>query len=183
MITFWKFFKWDRLFLWNIQNIYYWEDSKYSGIPKPEIVIGEGSFGRVFRVAKKSSGKEFAILFGKEEGDSELEQAFLSEMEVLAQVRYHSILSLYGRVNSYPYYIITEYLSKGSVQKYIDLSYKGETPEIWDLTHKFIVILGIALGMRFLHSLNIAHRDWKPGNMLLDDNLYPRIADFGLSKH
>ncbi|KAK8857781.1 hypothetical protein M9Y10_016193 [Tritrichomonas musculus] len=36
--------------------------------------------------------------------------------------------------------------------------------------------------MSYLHSYNIIHRDLKPANILLDENFYPKIADFGLSK-
>ena len=36
--------------------------------------------------------------------------------------------------------------------------------------------------MAYIHRLNILHRDLKPGNILLDEFLYPKIADFGLSK-
>lgn len=45
-----------------------------------------------------------------------------------------------------------------------------------------INIYGIAFGMSYLHHLNIIHRDLKPDNVLLDDDLCPKIADFGLSK-
>lgn len=36
--------------------------------------------------------------------------------------------------------------------------------------------------MAYLHSHEIIHRDLKPENILLDDYLFPKIADFGLSK-
>ncbi|KAK8896348.1 hypothetical protein M9Y10_014246 [Tritrichomonas musculus] len=52
----------------------------------------------------------------------------------------------------------------------------------WDGTKKMINIYGIAAGMAHLHSKNIVHRDLKPANILLDEFLYPKVADFGLSK-
>lgn len=55
-------------------------------------------------------------------------------------------------------------------------------PQEWTITKKYINLLGISFGMRYLHSHNIVHRDLKPENILLDENLYPRISDFGFSK-
>lgn len=45
----------------------------------------------------------------------------------------------------------------------------------------YIILLGLALGMKYLHSHGIIHRDMKPDNILLDDKLYPHICDFGES--
>jgi serine/threonine protein kinase len=45
-----------------------------------------------------------------------------------------------------------------------------------------IVIVGIALGMQYLHSHDIVHRDLKLENILLDDHNRPLITDFGLSR-
>jgi serine/threonine protein kinase len=45
-----------------------------------------------------------------------------------------------------------------------------------------IIALGIAAGLACLHSRGIVHCDIKPGNILLDSDLRPKIGDFGLAK-
>jgi serine/threonine protein kinase len=44
------------------------------------------------------------------------------------------------------------------------------------------LIKGICEGLNYLHQKNIAHLDLKPANILLDCNIVPKIADFGLSR-
>ena len=44
------------------------------------------------------------------------------------------------------------------------------------------IIKGICEGVHYLHQQRIIHMDLKPQNVLLDDNMVPRIADFGLSR-
>ncbi|CAO2146672.1 unnamed protein product, partial [Urochloa humidicola] len=44
------------------------------------------------------------------------------------------------------------------------------------------IIKGICLGLRYLHERHIIHLDLKPDNILLDDGMVPKIADFGLSR-
>jgi serine/threonine protein kinase len=41
------------------------------------------------------------------------------------------------------------------------------------------MIVGLLIGMKYLHSKNIIHRDLKPGNLLIDSNYRLRICDFG----
>ena len=55
-------------------------------------------------------------------------------------------------------------------------------PYGWDNIKKLICIFGIASGMKYLHSYGILHRDLKSDSILMDENLFPKIADFGLSK-
>jgi len=47
---------------------------------------------------------------------------------------------------------------------------------------RYEIIKGICRGLHFLHESNIVHLDLKPQNILLDDTMMPKIADFGLSK-
>ncbi|XP_048548848.1 receptor-like serine/threonine-protein kinase SD1-7 [Triticum urartu] len=70
-----------------------------------------------------------------------------------------------------------EYLPKGSLDKHItDVSCGLE----W--RKRYQIINGICDGLYYLHQNHIVHLDLKPANILLDDTMLPKIADFGLSR-
>ncbi|XP_044361995.1 disease resistance protein RGA5 [Triticum aestivum] len=70
-----------------------------------------------------------------------------------------------------------EYMPKGCLADYLsDASCRLQ----W--TTRYQIIKGICEGVHYLHQQRIIHMDLKPQNVLLDDNMVPRIADFGLSR-
>ena len=75
--------------------------------------------------------------------------------------------------------LVYEYMSNGSLTNVIFGTAKLE----WN--RRAQIAVGVARGLCYLHegcSSQIIHCDIKPGNILLDDNLVPRISDFGLAK-
>ncbi|KAL6599884.1 hypothetical protein ACP70R_045535 [Stipagrostis hirtigluma subsp. patula] len=75
-----------------------------------------------------------------------------------------------------------EYLPKGSLREHLSDESSGLD---WNTRYK--IIEGICYGLHYLHTewkanTPIIHMDLKPPNILLDDNMVPKIADFGLSR-
>nr|XP_045085239.1 putative cysteine-rich receptor-like protein kinase 39 isoform X2 [Aegilops tauschii subsp. strangulata] len=70
-----------------------------------------------------------------------------------------------------------EYVPKGSLHEYIK-----DTSSRLDWIKSYRIIKGICEGLHYLHQNCIVHLDLKPANILLDDNMTPKIADFGLSR-
>lgn len=111
----------------------------------------------------------------------------MNEIQVLSKVDHPMILRFIGyclnNFDSNPFpAIITEFLPNGSLNDEIKISINGIASDEWTSTSKYIILLGISLGMNYLHSKHIVHRDLKPTNILIDENYYPKIYDFGFSK-
>ncbi|CAL4995150.1 unnamed protein product [Urochloa decumbens] len=70
-----------------------------------------------------------------------------------------------------------EFLPRGSLQNYI-----ADPSAVLEWRTRYQIIRGICEGLHYLHEENIVHRDLKPANILLDHNMVPKIADFGLSQ-
>ncbi|OHT16708.1 hypothetical protein TRFO_12966 [Tritrichomonas foetus] len=148
---------------------------------------GSGSFSNVYLIQNKTDGKLYAAKESKKPlQDSQKE--VINEIKILAAaMNCPSIIKLYGfnRTNfdNQPFpVIIMEYMKHGSLLSILDQERSCNAHPNWTPTKKYINILGIALGMKKLHSQNIIHRDLKPANILMDENLYPKICDFGISK-
>ncbi|KAK8888341.1 hypothetical protein M9Y10_039408 [Tritrichomonas musculus] len=73
--------------------------------------------------------------------------------------------------------IVQKYAINGSLRDYLDRYKKNH--KTLPIYNKMFFLYEIAKGMNWLHYKGIVHRDLKPGNILLDENYNPLIADFG----
>ncbi|KAI4977304.1 hypothetical protein ZWY2020_057216 [Hordeum vulgare] len=122
------------------------------------------------------------------------EELFLREVECLMKAKHRNIVRFLGycsdtQGNIFDYdgkkimadvrqrLLCYEYLRKGSLDNYIKDSL-GELK--W--RKRYHIIKGICDGLNYLHENYILHLDLKPGNILLDDDMMPKITDFGLSR-
>lgn len=145
--------------------------------------IGSGSYGVVYLVKENSTNKEYALKEIESPIISRLsEQQLLREIELMNLARHPLVCHLRGfsffsqsTIGHHPF-IVTDYYPNGSLEHVVSGKRK------FNATQKLIVLYGIANAMAYLHNIGIVHRDLKPDNVLLDQNDYPIVCDFGLSK-
>lgn len=152
--------------------------------------IGEGSFGRVFKIVNKETGEIFAVKesFRCSNDNLSKRNRVKSEVAFLLELDFPSITKLVGfsfnniKNKPKPTFVL-EYVSNGSLNEILEMERKGEKIDQWNDTKKLINFYGIASGINYLHSYYMMHRDLKPSNILLDDYLHPKISDFNFSRY
>jgi serine/threonine protein kinase len=110
---------------------------------------------------------------------------FIREVEALAHLTHPCVLRIRGwkpPIGRAPAEIWTSIAENGALSEILGKVRRGAQFPFWNATGKGILIIGIALGMRFIHSKGMIHGDLKPSNILLNSRWEAVISDFGLSR-
>lgn len=140
--------------------------------------IAKGGMGTVYRAKQTTIARDVAIkiLPGNLTQDATFLERFNREVEIIAHLQHPHILPVYdfGEYEGLPY-IVMAYLSGGTLA---DVIQRGPM----ELSAASRVVTQIASALDFAHQKGIIHRDFKPGNVLLDEQGNTYLADFGLAK-
>ncbi|KAL8127204.1 hypothetical protein AgCh_014208 [Apium graveolens] len=143
--------------------------------------IGEGGFGPVYK-GLLEDGQQIAVKRLSENSRQGIDE-FKNEVSLIAKLQHRNLVSLLGYcIKDTERILIYEYMPNKSLDSYI---FDNEVSRMVDWPKLYNIINGVARGLLYLHQdskLRIIHRDLKASNVLLDDDINPKISDFGLAR-
>ncbi|XP_071930692.1 leucine-rich repeat receptor protein kinase HPCA1-like isoform X2 [Coffea arabica] len=142
--------------------------------------IGSGGYGKVYRGMLPSG--LFVAIKRSQQGSKQGGHEFKTEIELLSRVHHKNLVGLVGFCfEQGEQMLVYEFMPNGTLRE----SLSGKSGIYLDWKMRLRAALGSARGLTYLHELAIPpiiHRDINTRNILLDENLTARVADFGLSK-
>ncbi|KAK7376655.1 hypothetical protein VNO80_02069 [Phaseolus coccineus] len=147
---------------------------------KEENLIGEGGFGKVYK-GRLSTGQLVAIKQLRLDGESHQgNREFVTEVLMLSLLHHSNLVKLFGYcTHGDQRLLVYEYMAMGSLEQYLS----EKNPLGW--RNRLKIGVGAARGLQYLHCVAnppVIYRDLKSANILLDNNLHPKLSDFGLAK-
>jgi serine/threonine protein kinase len=156
--------------------------------------IGRGTYAVVTLNQHKQTGQVVAIKrFTYKRVDERYELDFMKEISILGSLHFPSIIPFYGFAavpegnDETDLCYAFEFMENGSLDDLLTKVHNGSPHPRFGDTERMIIAVGVAAGLAYLHgravqSGSIIHRDLKAGNVLLDGELRPYLADFGFAK-
>ncbi|XP_040382345.1 cysteine-rich receptor-like protein kinase 10 isoform X2 [Oryza brachyantha] len=143
--------------------------------------LGEGGFGVVFK-GVFPDGQEVAVKRLSSCSNQGLGQ-LKNELYLVAKLQHKNLVRLIGVcLEEGEKVLVYEYMPNKSLDTVL---FDPERSKQLDWGKRFMILNGIARGLQYLHEhsqLKIIHRDLKASNILLDADMKPKIADFGMAK-
>ncbi|XP_030064853.1 serine/threonine-protein kinase 36 [Microcaecilia unicolor] len=140
-------------------------------------VIGEGSFGRVYKGRRKYSGQIVALKFIPKVGRPEKELKNLQrEIEIMGGLKHPNIVQMLGSFETDKEVVVVTEYAEGELFQILEDD--GSLPE----AQVQEIACHLVSALYYLHSHRILHRDMKPQNILLGKGGIVKLCDFGFAR-
>nr|XP_033800675.1 serine/threonine-protein kinase 36 isoform X2 [Geotrypetes seraphini] len=140
-------------------------------------VIGEGSFGRVYKGRRKYSGQIVALKFIPKVGRPEKELKNLQrEIEIMGGLKHPNIVQMLGSFETDKEVVVVTEHAEGELFQILEDD--GSLPE----AQVQEIACHLVSALYYLHSHRILHRDMKPQNILLGKGGIVKLCDFGFAR-
>lgn len=142
---------------------------------KPE---GSGFYGIVYRAKWHKNQQETKTVVLKRANSTTppIQHSLINEAKMLAEITHPNIIKMFGCCYiANELYIVMEFMEKGNLNDQLSNS-------ILDWVKKLEIIHDVAKGLQHLHELCIMHRDIRPHNVVLNEDMHAKLIDFGIAK-
>ncbi|KAI3812523.1 hypothetical protein L1987_17233 [Smallanthus sonchifolius] len=150
---------------------------------RPESLLGEGGFGRVYKGRLESTGQVVAVKQLDRNG-LQGNREFLVEVLMLSLLHHQNLVNLIGYcADGDQRLLVYEFMPLGSLEDHLHDIPPDKVPLDWNTRMK--IAAGAAKGLEYLHDKAnppVIYRDLKSSNILLDEGFHPKLSDFGLAK-
>lgn len=141
--------------------------------------LGEGGLGKVYKARQLSMGRIVAlkVLHEKWVGDDEFRKRFLVEARLVGRLSHQNLIQVFdvGRHKNTLYYSM-EFVDGETVEARLDRDGAMKLPDALD------VMFQVTRALQYLWSMDIVHRDVKPGNIMVTRGGVAKLGDFGFVK-
>ena len=129
-------------------------------------IVGEGAYGIVYKCRNKETNKYVAVKKFKETEDELVQKTMKRELAMLQMLHHENVVEFQEAfVSKGNFFLVFEYVEKNLLEV-LEESPKGLSPK---LIRSFVFQMCKAVS--YLHENNMIHRDVKPENLLIDENL------------
>lgn len=146
--------------------------------------LGEGAFGVVWKAWDLKLRRWVALKQFREVNSDVSRHLLLREAQVVASIDHPNVVRVH-EIGSHLHddYVAFEYLSGGTLSQWIKhrITSEGESQIAPQLAAE--TAIQMVRGLQAVHAHGVIHRDFKPGNVLLNEQGVLKIVDFGLARH